>query len=154
MITSTTPTPSKIIISEGLFTLTPKVVDAFDFKIYVHVSQEAQKERFYRRAEERGLGSSMDEVYNNAASKAKIYIHPTAESADIILSGEASKPKHTEGVVIAIGEGKLLDNGKRHPLNVEVGQRVIYNGFGGTKVSHQGKELVILSQDDILAIVE
>ena len=84
-------TPSKIIISEGLFTLTPKVVDAFDFKIYVHVSQEAQKERFYRRAEERGLGSSMDEVYNNAASKAKIYIHPTAESADIILSGEAER---------------------------------------------------------------
>ena len=84
-------TPSKIIISEGLFTLTPKVVDAFDFKIYVHVSHEAQKERFYRRAEERGLGSSMDEVYNNAASKAKIHIHPTAESADIILSGEAER---------------------------------------------------------------
>lgn len=84
-------TPSKIIISEGLFTLTPKVVDAFDFKIYVHVSHEAQKERFYRRAEERGLGSSMDEVYNNAANKAKIHIHPTAEYADIILSGEAER---------------------------------------------------------------
>ena len=84
-------TPSKIIISEGLFTLTPKVVDAFDFKIYVHVSHEAQKERFYRRAVERGLGSSMDEVYNNAASKAKIHIHPTADSADIILSGEAER---------------------------------------------------------------
>jgi len=84
-------TPSKIIISEGLFTLTPKVVDAFDFKVYVHVSHEAQKERFYRRAAERGLGSSMDEVYNNAASKAKIHIHPTAESADIILSGEAER---------------------------------------------------------------
>ena len=72
----------------------------------------------------------------------------------IILSGEASKPKHSEGVVIAVGEGKLLDNGKRQPLVVEVGQRVIYNGFGGTKVSHEGKELVILAQDDILAIVE
>jgi uridine kinase len=84
-------TPSKIIISEGLFTLTPKVVDAFDFKVYVHVSSDVQKERFYRRAAERGLGSSMDEVYENASSKAKIYIHPTMESADIILSGEADR---------------------------------------------------------------
>lgn len=75
-------------------------------------------------------------------------------ASGIILSGEASKPKHSEGVVVAIGEGKLLDNGKCHPLTVEVGQRVIYNGFGGTKVSHEGKELVILSQDDILAVVE
>lgn len=84
-------TPSKILISEGLFTLTPKVVDAFDFKIYVDVSHEAQKERFYRRAAERGLGSSMDEVYENASSKAKIHIRPTIENADIILSGEADR---------------------------------------------------------------
>ena len=62
--------------------------------------------------------------------------------------------KRQEGIVVAVGNGKLLDNGKHQPLTVEVGQRVIYNGFGGTKVSHQGKELVILSQDDILAIVE
>ena len=46
-------------------------------------------------------------------------------ASGIILSGEASKPKHSEGVVIAVGEGKLLDNGKRQPLVVEVGQRVI-----------------------------
>lgn len=83
--------PSKIIISEGLFTLTKKIVDAFDFKIYVDVSHSVQKERFYRRAEERGLGDSAHEVYENASSKAKTYIHPTAMSADIILSGEADR---------------------------------------------------------------
>lgn len=83
--------PAKIIISEGLFTLTEKVRDAFDFKVYVDVSTEAQKERFYRRAEERNLGSSVDEVYNNASNKAKTYIHPTKNSADIILSGEADR---------------------------------------------------------------
>ena len=83
--------PSKIIISEGLFTLTEKVVDAFDFKIYVDVSREVQKERFYKRAQERDLGDSADEVYNNAYSKAKIYIHPTASKADIVLSGEADR---------------------------------------------------------------
>ncbi len=84
-------TPSKIIISEGLFTLTEDVVDAFDFKIYVDVSTAAQKERFYRRANERNLGSSVDEVYKNASDKAKIHIHPTIEKADIVLSGEADR---------------------------------------------------------------
>lgn len=83
--------PSKIIISEGLFTLTEKVVDAFDFKIYVDVTSEVQKERFYRRAAERGLGASTDEVYLNASNKAKTHIHPTIKNADIILSGEADR---------------------------------------------------------------
>lgn len=90
---------------------------------------------------------------NNNVVLEVVEVEKTTASG-IVLSGEASKPKHSEGVVVAIGDGKLLDNGKRHPITVEVGQRVIYNGFGGTKVSHQGKELVILSQDDILAIVE
>lgn len=83
--------PSKIIISEGLFTLTEKIVDAFDFKIYVDISTDVQKDRFYKRAEERGLGDSADEVYENASSKAKTHIHPTAMNADIILSGEADR---------------------------------------------------------------
>lgn len=83
--------PSKIIISEGLFTLTEKIVDAFDFKIYVDVSHSVQKSRFYERAQARGLGDSADEVYENASSKAKIHIHPTAAKADIILSGEADR---------------------------------------------------------------
>lgn len=83
--------PSKIIISEGLFTLTEKVADAFDFKIYVDVSANVQKDRFYKRAQERDLGDSADEVYENASSKAKIHIHPTAMTADIVLSGEADR---------------------------------------------------------------
>lgn len=83
--------PSKIIISEGLFTLTDKVVDAFDFKIYVDVSHNVQKERFYKRAAERDLGDSADEVYKNASDKAKTHVHPTAAKADIILSGEADR---------------------------------------------------------------
>lgn len=86
--------PSKIIISEGLFTLTEKVVDAFDFKIYVDVSADVQKERFYKRASERNLGASVDEVYNNASNKAKIHIHPTVLNADVILSGEADRDSY------------------------------------------------------------
>ena len=88
--------PSKIIISEGLFTLTDKVVDAFDFKIYVDVSHSVQKNRFYERAAERNLGDSADEVYENASEKARTYIHPTASRADIILSGEADRAAYRQ----------------------------------------------------------
>lgn len=75
-------------------------------------------------------------------------------ASGIILSREAAKPSHSEGVILAVGEGRILDNGQRLPLDVMVGQRVIYNGFGGAKVNHQGKDLVIVSSEDILAIVE
>lgn len=83
--------PANIIISEGLFALTDKIVDAFDFKIYVDVSAHVQKERFYIRAAERDLGDSTEEVYQNASQKAQIYVHPTMKKADIILSGEANR---------------------------------------------------------------
>ena len=83
--------PSKIIISEGLFTLTDKIKDAFDFKIYVDINSNIQKERFYVRANERGLGDSAHKIYENASDKAKIYIRPTRSYADIVLSGEAQR---------------------------------------------------------------
>ena len=86
--------PSKIIISEGLFTLTEKIKDAFDFKIYVDVRHHIQKERFYIRAAERDLGSSADTIYENASQKAEIYIRPCKEHADIVLSGESARIRY------------------------------------------------------------
>jgi len=86
--------PSKIIISEGLFTLTEKIKDAFDFKIYVDVAHNVQKERFFIRAEERGLGESANGIYKNANEKAEIYIKPCKSEADIILSGEAVRARY------------------------------------------------------------
>ena len=88
--------PANIIISEGLFTLTEKIAGVFDIKIYVDVSANVQKDRFYKRAAERNLGDSADEVYENASSKAKIHIHPTAETADIILTGEADRERYKQ----------------------------------------------------------
>ena len=83
--------PSKIIISEGLFTLTEKIKGAFDFKVYVDIDREIQKERFFVRANERGLGASAEKIYNNASNKAEIYIRPCREEADIVLSGESQR---------------------------------------------------------------
>ncbi len=86
--------PSKIIISEGLFTLTEKIKDAFDFKIYVDVRSEVQKERFFVRAAERDLGESAKGIYENASKKAEIYIKPCKADADIVLSGEAVRARY------------------------------------------------------------
>ena len=86
--------PSKIIISEGLFTLTEKIKDAFEFKIYVDVRADVQKDRFFVRAEERGLGESANGIYKNASDKAEIYIRPCKEEADIVLSGEAVRARY------------------------------------------------------------
>ena len=83
--------PSKIIISEGLFTLTEDIRCAFDFKIYVDVDKEIQKERFFARAKERGLGDGANAIYQNAYDKAEIYIRPCRNVADIVLSGEAKR---------------------------------------------------------------
>ncbi len=86
--------PSKVIISEGLFTLTDKVCDAFDFKIYVDIEENIKKERFFIRAKERGLGDSAEHIYANANSKAEVYIRPCKSKADIILSGSADRIKY------------------------------------------------------------
>ena len=107
--------PAKIIISEGLFTLTEKVVDAFDFKIYVDVSHDVQKNRWYQRAQDRGLVDA-DEVYENASSKAKIYIHPTVNKADIVLSGEADRAAYKRFInkILSLVEEIHSDS---HPSN-------------------------------------
>ena len=103
--------PSAIIISEGLFTLTDKIHDAFDFKIYVDIREHIQKERFYIRAKERDLGSSADSIYKNASEKAKIYIRPCKENADIVLSGEADRAryKHFLNKIIAIVQNEYFN---------------------------------------------
>ena len=95
--------PSKIIISEGLFTLTEKIKEAFDFKIYVDVRSEVQKERFFIRAAERDLGESANGIYENASRKAEIYVRPCKQEADIVLSGEADRARYKAFLYILIG---------------------------------------------------
>lgn len=83
--------PGKIIISEGLFTLTESLQNAFDFKIFVHVDEEIQKQRWFTRAQERGINGSADEMYNKILEKSKQNVRPTKHHADIIINGEASR---------------------------------------------------------------
>lgn len=75
-------------------------------------------------------------------------------ASGILLSGDAAQPKHAEGVVIAIGSGKLGRSGERREMSVAVGDRVIYGGYSQSTVEHEGRELVVLPENDILAVVE
>ncbi|MCC6485076.1 MAG: co-chaperone GroES [Armatimonadetes bacterium] len=70
-----------------------------------------------------------------------------------IILPDTAKEKPQEGEVIAVGPGKVLDSGKTAPVDVKVGDRVIYSKYGGTEVKVEGEEYVILRQDDILAVV-
>ena len=86
--------PSKVIISEGLFTLTSKVKDAFNFKIYVDIPEDIKRKRFFIRAAERDLGDSAEFIYENANKKAEVHIRPCKAHADSVLSGYADRIKY------------------------------------------------------------
>ncbi|HAH68164.1 MAG TPA: co-chaperone GroES [Synergistaceae bacterium] len=66
---------------------------------------------------------------------------------------ETVKEKPVEGIVVAVGEGKVLENGKRQPMDVSVDDRIIYSKYSGTEVKLDGEEFLILSERDVLAVV-
>lgn len=71
-----------------------------------------------------------------------------------IVLPDTAKEKPQEGKVVAVGPGKLLDNGKTAPMEVKVGDRVVYSKYGGSEIKLNGSEFVVLRQDDVLGIVE
>lgn len=73
-------------------------------------------------------------------------------ASGIVLPGAAAE-KPDMGVVVAVGEGKLLDNGTRHPLCVKVGDKVLFGKYSGQVVKLEGKELLVMREDDILAVL-
>jgi chaperonin GroES len=70
-----------------------------------------------------------------------------------IIIPDSAKEKPQEGKVIALGTGKLDDDGKKIPFNVKVGDTVLMPKYGGTEVKMGGKEYQIVREDDILAII-
>ena len=63
------------------------------------------------------------------------------------------KEKPVEGIVVAVGEGKILENGQRQPMDVKVDDKVIYSKYSGTEVKLDGQEFLIISERDVLAVV-
>ena len=76
------------------------------------------------------------------------------KSAGGIIIPDTAKEKPQEGKVVAVGNGKLLDDGKVHPLDVKKGDKVLFSKYGGTEVQVDGSEHLIIREDDILGILE
>lgn len=71
-----------------------------------------------------------------------------------IVLPDTAKEKPQEGEILAVGPGKVLDNGKRTPLEVQVGQKVLFAKYAGTEIKLDGEEYLILRENDIMGIVE
>ncbi len=74
-------------------------------------------------------------------------------TASGLVIPDTAKEKPQEGEVLAIGPGRIDDKGNRVPLDVAVGDKVIYSKYGGTEVKYAGEEYLILSARDVLAVV-
>ena len=71
-----------------------------------------------------------------------------------IIIPDTAKEKPQEGKVVATGPGKRDDNGKLIPMDVKKGDRVLYSKYGGTEIKIDGKDHLIMREDDILGIIE
>jgi len=75
------------------------------------------------------------------------------KKGDIIIP-DSAKEKPMEGKVIAVGSGRVLDDGKKVPLEVKVGDRVLFGKYAGTEVKIDNKEHVIVREDEVLGIIQ
>ena len=87
----------------------------------------------------------------------RVVVQPSARE-EMTKSGivipDTAKEKPQEGTIIAAGPGRILDDGKRESMDVKAGDKVLYAKYAGTEFKIEGEDLLIVSQKDILAIVE
>ena len=71
-----------------------------------------------------------------------------------IIIPDSAKEKPSEGIVVAVGKGKVLENGTKVSLDVKKGDRVLFSKYSGTEVKIEGEEHLIMREDDILGVIE
>jgi chaperonin GroES len=71
-----------------------------------------------------------------------------------IIIPDSAKEKPQEGEVVAVGQGKRLDNGKVVPLDVKVGDRILFGKYSGSEIKLEAEEFVIMREDEVLGILE
>ena len=76
------------------------------------------------------------------------------KTAGGILLPDSAKEKPKQGKVLSLGEGRRLDNGQRASFQVKEGDRVLFTSYAGNEVTVDGQELLIMTEEDILAVVE
>ena len=88
----------------------------------------------------------------------RVLVQPIDEDSEVkkggIIIPDTAKEKPQEGKVVAVGTGKLDDDGKKMPFNVKKGDRVLMPKYGGTEVKIEDKEYQIVREEDILAVIE
>jgi chaperonin GroES len=83
-----------------------------------------------------------------------VRLDPAKEVKGGIIIPDTAKEKPLEADVVAVGAGRVGDDGKRQPVELEVGDRILISKYGGTEVKLGGVEHIILREDDVLAVVE
>ncbi len=81
-------------------------------------------------------------------------LEPEEKTKSGLVLPDTAKEKPQEGKVLAVGAGKLLDDGAIKPLEVKSGDKVLYGKYAGTEVSLEGQDYLILREDDVLAVVK
>ena len=71
-----------------------------------------------------------------------------------IIIPDTAKEKPIEGEIVAVGAGKILENGKKQPLEVKKGDKVLFGKYAGTDITVEGEEHLIMREDDIIAVIE
>ena len=74
-------------------------------------------------------------------------------SAGGIVIPDSASDKPIKGEVLAVGNGKKLDNGDTQPMDVKVGDKVLFGKYSGTEVKLDGEELVVMREDDVMAVI-
>jgi chaperonin GroES len=75
-------------------------------------------------------------------------------SAGGIVIPDSATEKPAQGEIVAVGKGKILENGDLRPLDVKVGDKVLFGKYGGTEVKVEGEDLLVMREDDITAVIE
>lgn len=91
-------------------------------------------------------------LHNNVIVKGITQDKTTA--AGIVLPDTVDKERPEKGEIVAVGPGKLLDNGKRAPMSVEVGQKVLFKKYSPDEFEVDGQEYLVISENDIIAVLE
>ncbi len=76
----------------------------------------------------------------------------TTTAGGIVLPGSAAE-KPSQGVILAVGNGKVLDNGEVRPLEVKVGDKVLFGKYAGNEVKVDGEELIVMREEDIMGVL-
>lgn len=77
----------------------------------------------------------------------------TKSAGGIVLPGNAAE-KPSRGVVLAVGRGKILENGDVRPLDLKVGDRVLFGKYSGSEVKVDGEDVLVMREDEVMAVIE